>query len=123
MGKSDHERLQGTWAFVSEERGGKQVEPPEEAKGATLTFQGDRAVFKQKGGGHEASFKLDPTRTPKEIDLTVEEGGKSAVHKGLYALEGDTLKMCLAHPPQPRPTAFASVAGERWPAVFVFKRK
>jgi RNA polymerase sigma-70 factor (ECF subfamily) len=122
-GKSDQERLQGTWALVSEERGGKLVEPPEGVKGATLTFQGDRVSFKQKGGGHEASFKVDPTRTPKEIDLTVAQDGKPAVHKGLYALEGDTLKLCLAHPPQPRPTAFASAAGEQWPAVFVFKRK
>jgi uncharacterized protein (TIGR03067 family) len=122
-GASDHEKLQGTWALVSEERGGRQVEPAE-AKGATLTFEGERAILKHGGLSQEARFKLDPTRTPKEFDLTTdEEDGKAKVHMGLYALEGDTLRLCISHPPHPRPTAFASVAGAQWPAVFVFKRK
>ncbi len=122
-GKSDRDRLQGTWVFVFMEMGGKKIEPREQEKGDAVTFKGDRALVKHMGMNMEATFALKPGRKPKEIDLTVEEGGKAQVHKGIYLLEGNTLKICLSHPPQPRPTEFATKESERWPVLIVLKRK
>jgi uncharacterized protein (TIGR03067 family) len=122
-GKSDRERLQGTWLFVSHEIGGKRREPREQEKDDSVIFKGDRAIVKRLGMNMEARFALNPGRKPKEIDLIIEEDGKAQVHKGIYVLEGNTLKVCLSHPPQPRPTAFATKEGERWPVLIVLKRK
>ena len=71
----------------------------------------------------DGTFKLNETKKPKEIDLTVTEDGKTEAHLGIYKLDGDTLTICKSHPPQDRPTEFASKEGEKWPAVFVFKRQ
>ena len=58
------------------------------------------------------TFKIDPTKTPKEIDVMDESGVKNDKTKlGIYALDGDTYKYCLAPAGKPRPTEFTSKAG------------
>ena len=47
------------------------------------------------------TITLDPTKNPKQIDLTTNSGGQSSVTLGIYQLEGNTLKLCLA-PTTPR---------------------
>jgi uncharacterized protein (TIGR03067 family) len=76
-----------------------------------------------QGQTQEATIALDPSKTPRQIDMTIDEGGKEEVHLGIYTLEGDTFKLCKSHPPQARPSKFATEEGERWPAIFVFKRQ
>jgi RNA polymerase sigma factor (sigma-70 family) len=122
-GKSDRDRLQGTWAFVSQEIGGKQILPRDQEKDDSLTFKGDRAILIHSGQPREAGYTLDPKRSPKEIDLIIETNGKTEIHKGIYMLEGNTLKLCIAHPPLARPSEFASKEGERWPVLVVFRKK
>jgi RNA polymerase sigma factor (sigma-70 family) len=122
-GKTDKEKLQGTWVIVSEERGGKKINADaEEIKGATLTIKGDKATLTMGGRTQEATFTIDLGKTPKEIDLTGDDGGGVMTHLGIYKLEGDVFTLCKSHPPEARPDQFASKEGERWPAVFVFKR-
>src|SRR5438128_6538605 len=73
-------KFQGTWTFESVEAGGKQVSAAE-FKGTTVTFEGDKVTVKK---GDEviqvATQKLDPSRSPKTLDVTVSEGlNKGAV--------------------------------------------
>ena len=54
-------------------------------------------------------FKIDPLAKPKTIDIIFTEGpGKGHSQKGIYELDGDTQKICIAMPDQPRPTEFVT---------------
>ena len=60
-----------------------------------------------------ASYKLDPSQTPKEIDITPLEGpSKGKTEEGIYNLGGGVLKLCMPGPEGgPRPTELAADKG------------
>jgi RNA polymerase sigma factor (sigma-70 family) len=113
--KTDQERLQGTWEFVSAASGEltitKQQLKKKDASWKTATFTGDKVRFVNVNtGGKEVEFrhrfKLDSTRKPKTIDLMAADGGdKGETVLGLYEIEGDLLKLCVWDQ-LPRPRAF-----------------
>jgi uncharacterized protein (TIGR03067 family) len=81
----------------------------------TVTFEGDRYIVKK---GDEviqaATQKLDPSRSPKTLDVTVTEGlNKGAVILGIYEISGDTLKVCFDPEGKKRPTEFKSASGSQ----------
>jgi uncharacterized protein (TIGR03067 family) len=100
--------FEATWRFVAIEAEGAPV--PEDL------FQEDRLILKRKqftssvrGNTTQGVYKIDPTVTPKTIDITFTEGpGKDNSQKGIYELKGDTQKICFAAPGKPRPTDFTS---------------
>ena len=114
-------KFQGTWTFESVEAGGKVV-PAAEFKGVTVTFEGDRyTVNKGDQVIQAATQKLDPSRSPKTLDVTVAEGpNKGAVMLGIYEISGDTLKVCFDPEGKKRPTQFKSVSGSQ--TLVVHKR-
>jgi uncharacterized protein (TIGR03067 family) len=105
-------KFQGTWTFESVEAGGKKS-PADELKGLTLIFEGDKHTVKK---GDEViqvgRQKLDPSKSPKTIDVTMIEGpSKGAVMLGIYEISDDTLKVCFDSEGKKRPTEFKSPAG------------
>src|SRR5262249_53574721 len=96
--KKDKEQLQGAWLMLKMERAGKT-----EIALGDLTFEGD--TFTVKHGDQlvlKGTFTLDPSKTPKVIDLKVTEARREQdkgkeVH-GIYELDKDTLKWCTAEP-------------------------
>jgi uncharacterized protein (TIGR03067 family) len=55
------------------------------------------------------SYRIDPTRTPSEIDVTTQF---DSVLKGIYLFDGDKLTVCLAkHDDGPRPETFEAPGG------------
>ena len=114
-------KFQGTWTFASVEAGGKEV-PAAEFKGITVTFEGDKYTVKK---GDEviqaATQKLDPSKSPKALDVTVAEGpNKGAVMLGIYEISGDTLKVCFDPEGKKRPTEFKGAPGSQ--TLVVHKR-
>ena len=104
--------IQGTWTFESSEAGGKAL-PAGELKGLILTFEGDKHTVKK---GDEViqvgTQKLDSSKSPKTIDVTMTEGvNKGAVMLGIYEISGDTLKVCFDPEGKKRPTEFKSASG------------
>jgi len=114
--KKDLEKVQGTWTMAALEVDGKPV-PEEKLKSSMLTIKGDKYIIKIKDETHETIIKLDPTKKPKEIDMTFTEGAnKDKVLKGIYELDGDKFKICRALlPDKDRPTEFGT-----WPDTGVF---
>ena len=107
-------KFQGAWTFESVEADGKE-QPAAEFKGMTVTFEGDKYTVKK---GDEViqvgRQKLDPSRSPKAIDVTVTEGlSKGAIMLGIYEISGDTLKVCFDPEGKKRPNEFKSAAGSQ----------
>jgi uncharacterized protein (TIGR03067 family) len=100
--KKDQEALQGTWRPVSSEREGK--DQGDDAKEHVL-FIFEKDTFTVKQGDQvllKGTFKLDPSKKPKAIDMTVTEGrrddDKGKELHGIYELTKDGLKWCTAGP-------------------------
>jgi uncharacterized protein (TIGR03067 family) len=93
--KREREKLTGTWSVVSVEANG-QTAPAEATRDFRFIFTADR-VTRKRGGKveSETGYRLDPSKTPRWIDLTGKEGGKDHAVPAVYSLEGDTLKLCF----------------------------
>ena len=107
-------KFQGTWTIESSKSGGKEL-PANELKGLIVTFEGDKHTVKK---GDEViqvgTQKLDPSKSPKTIDVTMTEGpNKGTVMLGIYEINGDTLKVCFDPEGKKRPTEFKSASGSQ----------
>jgi uncharacterized protein (TIGR03067 family) len=114
--KKEKERLQGTWKLVMVEGNGESKKDEEDGR---FVFSGDEFTFK-KGDQvlYQGKFKLDLSKNPKAIDLEIAEAAaanenrKGKTSLGIYALDGDNLKLCVAKPGEAdRPTKIAGEAG------------
>lgn len=112
LAKKHQEQMQGEWVMVSSTNAGMEL-PEEVAKKIsrvvkgnefTLTVPGEEGVMTIM-----AVFKLDPTKTPNEIDVTYKDGpNKDKTLKAIYELSGDTMKTCYGKPEADRPKKFES---------------
>jgi uncharacterized protein (TIGR03067 family) len=120
-GDKKADQFEGTWSIVSLELNGKKL-PEDEIKGGQVTVQGNGYTTKFGGRTFKGTFKTDPTKKPKALDVTPADGpnaGKVAL--AIYELDGDTLKVCSALPGKDRPTEFASKEGSQH-EVIVYRR-
>ena len=98
--KSDKDKLQGTWVAMSGQRLGVDFDEAQ-LKNWVLVFEDDR--FIRDGGERvEGTYKIDPDKKPKEIDLVF----SGHTWLGIYELKGDTLKLVFRL--KERPTEFNS---------------
>jgi uncharacterized protein (TIGR03067 family) len=105
---------------VSVEEAGKKV-PAEDvkAKGFEMVFEGDKVTLPIKDDAKEVEFKLQPGKKPKQIDLLL---GTGKTAKGIYLLQGDTLKLCVEKEPgSERPSKFATAGTNHF--LIVLKKK
>jgi uncharacterized protein (TIGR03067 family) len=105
-------KFQGTWTIESSKTGGKEL-PADDLKGFILTFEGNKHTLKK---GDEViqvgTQKLDASKSPKTIDVTIAEGpNKRKVMLGIYEIDDDTLKVCFDPQGKKRPTEFKSAPG------------
>jgi uncharacterized protein (TIGR03067 family) len=108
--------LKGTWQATSFEEGGDQI-PAGITSQLKHVFH-DEAIVMVVGEKEKlAQYKLDPTASPKTIDII----RKDEVTLGIYELEGDTLRICLAKDLR-RPTKFESKSETGRNALVIFKR-
>jgi internalin A len=120
--KKESEKLSGTWKAITVERDGQ---PDGAAQNAIVTYtaEGKLTVKFAEGTRGEGTYRLDPSKTPKRMDYTLSFGtNKGEPHKGIYSLEGDTLKICGSEPGKPRPKEFATKA-DSGRVLLVLKRE
>ena len=118
--KEDKDLIQGDWSFVSGERDGEQ--PPDEIKNMKLNFKDDKLTAMIANDDKGGKFKIDPSKKPKEITLTLSENGKDVDMNGIYELDGDNLKLCFpADHDGARPKEFNGKQGSKQ-MYMVFKR-
>ena len=124
--KKDKDLLQGVWRAVAAESGGEALTL---TKDSVTIFEND--TFAVKTGDVvqvKGTFKIDTTKEPKTIDMTVTggqvEGDKGKVVRGIYEVEGKTLKWCAAEPGnETRPKEFATNTGTKHSLITYKKDK
>lgn len=105
---TDTKNIIGTWQVTYGEDSGRIV-PQEMMKNIQFSFTKDTVSAVGMGTGEEESYKLDPTTTPRSIDMMM---GAEAASLGIYDLQGDTLRLCLRQG-KGRPTQFDSNSESR----------
>ncbi len=95
--------LLGEWLLVKESTSGAELAQTLKENIQRITFDTESIV-----AGRIAAYKLDEAK--KQIDVTIDGGPKSeqGIYLGIYELNGDSLKLHLAMPGQPRPTGYES---------------
>ena len=121
-GKSDAEAIQGKWNVVSAVYSGKAAKNEENEKDGLgfWTINKTQIVYSEKS---LADYMLNTAKKPKEIDATHPAAANQTAETllGIYELEGDQLRICIARSGSPRPTKFESAA-ESKTNLIVLKR-
>jgi uncharacterized protein (TIGR03067 family) len=110
----DLKKLAGTWTVVSAEIFGKEAAEA----GQKIVVSGTKLKWfhsdKDEAKFVELEFKLDPMKSPKQIDVKQ----ATLTLKGIYSLDGNKLRLCMSD--DERPMEFST---ERKPYLIVrFKR-
>ena len=119
--KAELERFAGTWRYESTVVEGQEV-PAEGLRDARLKIQGDTFALTDPTATYRGTFVVDPTSTPRTIDVTFTEGpeaGKTSL--GIYQLDGETYKVCVGLAGRERPKDFEARPGSGH-ALQVLKR-
>jgi uncharacterized protein (TIGR03067 family) len=104
----DLECLQGTWNVVSLEMDGQKVSGGD----ARIVVRGSRFTSISMGATYEGTVTVHAASAPRGLDLRFEEGPeKGNTNFGIYELDGDTWKICLATRGSERPKEFAAPRG------------
>jgi uncharacterized protein (TIGR03067 family) len=118
--KADREKLQGKWKVTSGVIDGNAI--PKGQLGGELNYKGDKYSWSFGDQSGTGTFKLDPSKNPKQLDAVPGDGpaqGQTVEH--IYEIDGDKLKLCFALPGTDRPKEFKSTAGSGlW--LFTYKR-
>jgi uncharacterized protein (TIGR03067 family) len=105
--KSDRERMVGNWFLTNDDS---------MRKGEMWVITDDSILMNAKNTSpitNRYVHRLEAGKDPKQIDITVTlvNGPPVGVIKGLYVLDGDELRLCLAALGKDRPAAFAEKPG------------
>lgn len=110
--KKELANLEGVWSFSQVEVDGTQRPAPAFPANKVIVLKDGRYVAVQGARITHGLVKLDPSATPRHVDLKIADGptkGRTAL--GIYDLDGDTYKFCASLSGKDRPSAFASPAG------------
>jgi uncharacterized protein (TIGR03067 family) len=110
--KSDTARIAGVWRFVLVQVDGKkQPAVPFATNKMIIAKDGNYAVI-QGQRVTRGTVKLDPGASPKQYDVTLTTGRlKGTMFRGIYDLQGETLKVCFPLKGKDRPATLGSEPG------------
>ena len=107
----DLDLLQGSWTVAALEVDG-QTMPAAMLADARIAITGSRFASTGMGATYEGILELDTSANPPRLDMKFDAGPeKGNTNLGIYQLDGDTWKLCLATRGTVRPANFASTPG------------
>jgi uncharacterized protein (TIGR03067 family) len=105
--KREEEKLAGSWRVTAVHVNG-MILPAKQVPDLQLTFKNGQFTARLgKDKPQEGTYKLDPSKNPRTIDLDRTSGpdqGKKQV--SIYELTGNTLRICACEAGSDRPTDF-----------------
>ena len=119
--KDDVRQLQGQWLLVSGASYGLPLPGAGQRPAVRKVFNGDEVTtIGQEGSILKEKFTIDPSRAPKMIDFEMISASATTIKRlGIYELDGDSLRLCLAGPRSARPVDFSGRDG----VLTVWKRE
>ena len=109
--QDDLKLLQGTWTVTNLKMEGQEM-PDEMVGDAQIVIKGDRFTSTGMGVVYKGRLLLNATVDPRHVDMKFDAGPeKGNTNFGIYKLDGDMWKLCLATRGPVRPKKFASPAG------------
>jgi uncharacterized protein (TIGR03067 family) len=105
--KKELKKLAGTYVMVSGESKAEKLSE-DRIKDTTMKIDGAKYTANFGGDAVTGTLKLDPTKTPKEIDATDSEG-KTIL--GIYKFKKGQFTVCFAPPGKERPREFTVKTG------------
>jgi uncharacterized protein (TIGR03067 family) len=120
--KEDIKAMQGKWRVMSLTSNGEE-QPAEELQDLRLEIKGNKYLITYRGEPASRTFKLYPTKKPKAMDITYDDGpNKGKTGRTIYELDGDTLRICRhTQPEMERPKEFRAESGSNR-TLIVWKR-
>ncbi len=102
--------LQGKWRGTTLKINNVEA-AVEDAKAFQVTMKGDEMILMTCRGDRcierKKTFRIDPTKTPMEIDLTSLDGAeKGQTQLGIFSMEEGRWKLCVPFSGGGRPTTF-----------------
>lgn len=121
--KAELKKLQGVWALVAHEHGGKKSSNKEIANISLEVADGKFTTRDGVDVKEDASVELlEGKGKPATVELKIASGADiDKVVKGIWKLDGDTLTLCVAEPGQARPKEFQGAEGTGH-TLLVFKK-
>jgi uncharacterized protein (TIGR03067 family) len=122
--KKEWKKFNGTWIAIGLEKDGEKLaEEQIKSLKLQLILKDDKYTVKMDDKVIDSgTSKPDPTTKPKTIDVMPSEGpNKGKMIKGIYELDGDTLRVCYDLEGKGRPKAFATKA-DSGQVLIVYKR-
>lgn len=102
---SEIAKISGKWTVLAEYYDGRPEKPGRQFR---YTFKNDQMTTELEGKIlGTVRFHLDPTTDPKTLDTMIMNKGEEEVTKGIYAVDGDVLRISYTALGD-RPTDFVS---------------
>ena len=118
--KDELSKLDGTWVVLSYDYDGGRLSDDQIAAYPRLIMAG--GTYRWSNAQVGGTMTIDPRRMPKGVDYTHGPGGlKGQVQLGIYDLQGDIFRDCIAPIGRERPREFAVPAGSGY-TLFVYRR-
>jgi uncharacterized protein (TIGR03067 family) len=113
---AEMKKFDGKWKVTRLETEGQQV-GSDDVPALSLKFEGAELVYDSGEGEKKGTYKIDPEKTPKEIDISHKSPtGEDETLKGIYKFEDKKLILCLPVPGAGdvgRPSEFKTVTGSK----------
>jgi uncharacterized protein (TIGR03067 family) len=111
QGDNPFKQLEGNWTVVSGQENGKAL-PAEQIKGARVAITSATITVTVGDKARRVmSYKMDATKSPKTIDMIETQGSeKDKAALGIFAVDGDTLRLAYGLPGRERPKDFTAKA-------------
>src|SRR5437763_16911258 len=107
----DLELLQGSWRIATMEVDGQEM-PGQMLAGSSIVVKGSRFTSTGMDAVYEGELVVDESATPRRLDMRFDAGPeKGNTNRGIYELNGDRWRLCLATRGNVRPASFATEAG------------
>ncbi len=114
--------LTGVWIVETAEMGGKPM--TEHLKGMRYTVGDGKYTAKLGERTETGTYKLDNTKTPREMDTTPADGPlKDKTLLAIVEVDGDTLRVCYDRDGTERPKKFETTTDKPSVILMVFKRE